>query len=38
MRGQTIREHAQRREPPGRKAKALTLNRSARQFRARLLK
>jgi hypothetical protein len=38
MRGQTIREHAQMREPPGRKTEALTLNRSAHQFRARLLK
>ena len=32
------RTHAAKRERPGRVAGALTLNRSARQFRARLLK
>ena len=32
------RTHAAKRERPGRVARAFTLNRSARQFRARLLK
>ena len=32
------RTHAAKRERPGRGARAFTLNRSARQFRARLLK
>ena len=32
------RTHAAKRERPGREARAFTLNRSARQFRARLLK
>jgi len=35
---QKARTHAAKRERPGREAGAFTLNRSARQFRARLLK